>query len=244
MLYNHDRRLAATRSGRNDHGCQLTAAVPRRRGRYKKAQTPEEKLAALKKMWVILPKHKASEKVQADLKTKISELNDEIEHAKTAPKKAAPALQDPPAGGRADRVARAAQRRQERLLAKADEGDAGSGTVSVHHAGAGARHDGLGGRSRATHRPAADHAPSSTSLHYRNHSRGRCRAPVPRLGRRRWPRRDASRHRTPQAGPPRTGAARTAHRRTIPRFTPCRRCWSRTSATTRARTFGWRLPGK
>jgi ribosome-interacting GTPase 1 len=58
--------------------------------RYKKAQTLEDKLAALKEMWVILPKHKASEKVQADLKTKISELTDKIEHAKTAPKKAPP----------------------------------------------------------------------------------------------------------------------------------------------------------
>ena len=58
--------------------------------RYKKAQTPEDKLVALKEMWVLLPKHKASEKVQADLKTKISELTDQIEHAKTAPKKAAP----------------------------------------------------------------------------------------------------------------------------------------------------------
>jgi ribosome-interacting GTPase 1 len=58
--------------------------------RYKKAQTPEDKLAALREMWVILPKHKASEKVQADLKTKISELTDQIEHAKHAPKKAAP----------------------------------------------------------------------------------------------------------------------------------------------------------
>src|SRR5262249_29293590 len=57
--------------------------------RYKKAQTPEDKLAALKAMWVILPKHKASEKVQADLKTTISELTDQIEHAKAAPKKAA-----------------------------------------------------------------------------------------------------------------------------------------------------------
>jgi ribosome-interacting GTPase 1 len=55
--------------------------------RYKKGRTPEEKLAALREMWVILPKHKASEKVQADLKTRISELNDEIEHAKAGPKK-------------------------------------------------------------------------------------------------------------------------------------------------------------
>jgi ribosome-interacting GTPase 1 len=58
--------------------------------RYKKAQTPEDKLVALKEMWVILPKHKASEKVQAELKTKISALTDQIEHARTAPKKAAP----------------------------------------------------------------------------------------------------------------------------------------------------------
>jgi ribosome-interacting GTPase 1 len=57
--------------------------------RYKKAKTPEEKLVALKEMWVILPKHKASEKVQMDLKTRISELNDEIEHAKSGPKKPA-----------------------------------------------------------------------------------------------------------------------------------------------------------
>jgi uncharacterized protein len=58
--------------------------------RYKKAKTPEDKLVALKEMWVLLPKHKASEKVQMDLKTKISELNDEIEQAKSGPKKAAP----------------------------------------------------------------------------------------------------------------------------------------------------------
>ncbi len=54
---------------------------------YKKARTPEEKLVALKKMWVILPKHKASEKVQSLLKSKISELNDELEQAKSSPKK-------------------------------------------------------------------------------------------------------------------------------------------------------------
>jgi ribosome-interacting GTPase 1 len=58
--------------------------------RYKKGKTPQEKLSALREMWVILPKHKASEKVQAALKTKISELTDEVEAAAAAPKKAAP----------------------------------------------------------------------------------------------------------------------------------------------------------
>jgi hypothetical protein len=67
--------------------------------RYKKGRTPEERLAALKEMWVILPKHKASEKVQAELKTKISELTDEIEQAKSGPKKAAPGTHKVPKQG-------------------------------------------------------------------------------------------------------------------------------------------------
>lgn len=57
--------------------------------RYKKAKTAEEKLAALREMWVLLPKHKASEKVQMDLKCRISELTDQIEQEKSGPKKAA-----------------------------------------------------------------------------------------------------------------------------------------------------------
>src|ERR671922_2443128 len=54
---------------------------------YKKAQTPEEKLACLKRMYTLLPKHKGTEKIQADLKTKMSNLKDEVEQAKKAPKK-------------------------------------------------------------------------------------------------------------------------------------------------------------
>ncbi len=54
---------------------------------YRKAQTAEERLAALKKMYTLLPKHKASEKLQADLKTKISQVKEEIEQEKKNPKK-------------------------------------------------------------------------------------------------------------------------------------------------------------
>jgi uncharacterized protein len=56
---------------------------------YKKARTTEEKLQWLRTMWVEIPKHKASEKLQAILKTKISELNDELEQEKAGPKKGA-----------------------------------------------------------------------------------------------------------------------------------------------------------
>jgi small GTP-binding protein len=46
---------------------------------YKKAQTPDDRLAALKRMWSLLPKHKASEKLQAELKKKISAAREELE---------------------------------------------------------------------------------------------------------------------------------------------------------------------
>src|SRR5438270_3893992 len=55
---------------------------------YKKAQTADERLACLRKMYSLLPKHKASEKLQADLKTKISEMRDEVERERKSPKKA------------------------------------------------------------------------------------------------------------------------------------------------------------
>ncbi|MFO0877025.1 MAG: GTPase [Gemmataceae bacterium] len=54
---------------------------------YKRAQTAEEKLDCLRRMWVEVPKHKASEKLQAELKTKISELKAEVEKERKNPRK-------------------------------------------------------------------------------------------------------------------------------------------------------------
>jgi ribosome-interacting GTPase 1 len=54
---------------------------------YKRAQTAEERLEALQKMWKEVPKHKASEKLQSDLKQKISATKEEIEHEKKTGKK-------------------------------------------------------------------------------------------------------------------------------------------------------------
>src|SRR5205807_5978685 len=54
---------------------------------YKKAQTAEERLECLRKMYQLVPKHKASEKLQADLKTKISEARKEVDQEKKSPKK-------------------------------------------------------------------------------------------------------------------------------------------------------------
>jgi hypothetical protein len=54
---------------------------------YKRAQTAEERLECLKKMWGLVPKHKASEKLQAELKTKLSAAREEAERERKSPKK-------------------------------------------------------------------------------------------------------------------------------------------------------------
>ena len=50
----------------------LTPQYHAAEARYKAATTPEEVLAALEEMWRELPKHKSSEKIQAELKKKLS----------------------------------------------------------------------------------------------------------------------------------------------------------------------------
>src|SRR5947209_11380099 len=49
---------------------------------YKKAKTSEEKLVSLRKMFALMPKHKATEKLQAELKTKIKHAAEEVETAR------------------------------------------------------------------------------------------------------------------------------------------------------------------
>jgi ribosome-interacting GTPase 1 len=65
----------------------LTPQYAKAEEEYKHAKSAEEKLACLKKMFAAMPKHKGTEKLQADLKTKMSELKDEIEHEKKSGKK-------------------------------------------------------------------------------------------------------------------------------------------------------------
>lgn len=51
---------------------------------YRRAANPEEELAALQSMLKEMPKHKASEKLQADLKQKISRAKKEVESQKSS----------------------------------------------------------------------------------------------------------------------------------------------------------------
>ncbi len=54
---------------------------------YKRAQSAEERLECLKRMWALVPKHKASENLHAELKTKLSQAREEVEQERKSPKK-------------------------------------------------------------------------------------------------------------------------------------------------------------
>ncbi|MDP8247317.1 MAG: TGS domain-containing protein [Candidatus Tritonobacter lacicola] len=45
----------------------------------KKAKDPEEKIAILEEMWALLPKHKGTDKIQADIKRRLSKLKKDAE---------------------------------------------------------------------------------------------------------------------------------------------------------------------
>ncbi len=65
----------------------LTPQYNKAEEEYKQAKTAEEKLACLKKMYQLMPKHKHTEKLQAELKSRMAELRDEVEDEKKSGKK-------------------------------------------------------------------------------------------------------------------------------------------------------------
>jgi ribosome-interacting GTPase 1 len=56
---------------------------------YRNAKTIEEKIHALKKMLAIMPKHKGTDKLQAEIRAKISKLQEELENQKKGKKSGA-----------------------------------------------------------------------------------------------------------------------------------------------------------
>jgi len=65
---------------------------------FKKASDPRERLQWLREMLRTVPKHKGTEHLQADIKTRIKHLTEELESAKRGPARSGPALVIRPEG--------------------------------------------------------------------------------------------------------------------------------------------------
>lgn len=55
--------------------------------RYREARTPEGKVEALEEMLTVMPKHKGTDKLRADLRRKISKFKNQSQHKKGGPKR-------------------------------------------------------------------------------------------------------------------------------------------------------------
>lgn len=65
----------------------LTPQYSKAEEEYRRAQSVQEKIACLEKMLVLIPKHKGTEKLQADLKTRLKETReDQVQEQKAAKK--------------------------------------------------------------------------------------------------------------------------------------------------------------
>ncbi len=64
----------------------LTPQYQKAEERYRRAQSAEERVACLEEMLQLIPKHKGTEKLQADLKTRLKETKSEAQSEKQAPK--------------------------------------------------------------------------------------------------------------------------------------------------------------
>jgi ribosome-interacting GTPase 1 len=76
----------------------VTADYKRAEQAFRRAADPRERLECLKEMLRTLPKHKGTEHLQADIKSRIKHLNDEIAGPKKGGARSGPALTVRPEG--------------------------------------------------------------------------------------------------------------------------------------------------
>lgn len=76
----------------------LTPQYSKAEEEYRRAQTTQERIACLEKMLVLIPKHKGTEKLQADLKTRLKETKEELSQEQKTAKKAAKSYNVPRQG--------------------------------------------------------------------------------------------------------------------------------------------------
>ena len=120
--------------------------------------TPEARLEAVREMFRLLPKHKGTEKLQSDLKQKMSRLREEAERGKAGAKKAGVSHRVPSEGAGQVVLVGRAERGEEQPAGGPDQCPAGGRALSVHDPGAAAGDHDAAGRAGAARRPAADRA--------------------------------------------------------------------------------------
>ena len=116
---------------------------------YRRATTLEEELQCLQVMLQEIPKHKGTDHLQADLKSKIAKVKKELATEKSTRQEGPRPADSSARGGHGD-PPRRPQRRQEPTGRQPHPRDPRGGALSVHHHRARPGHDALGGRHRCS----------------------------------------------------------------------------------------------
>jgi hypothetical protein len=107
----------------------------------RRARDPAERLEHLREMLRVIPKHKGTDHLQADLRHRIKELDEELAGPKKGGTRSAPALVVRPEG-----AAQVAEQRQVGFAREADRLERARRALSVHDPVPRTRHDAGRGR--------------------------------------------------------------------------------------------------
>ena len=122
---------------------------------YRRATKPQERLEKLRELLRLLPKHKGTEKLQSDLKQKISQLKDEQERGSTRSQEDRAFPPRATRGGRPGHADRTTERGEEHVVGGTFQCSTRNRSLSVHDARAATRNHDVARRTRAAGRHAA-----------------------------------------------------------------------------------------
>ena len=122
---------------------------------FREARDPNERLHCLREMLRVIPKHKGTDHLQADIKRRIHELAEEIERPKKGGARGGPTLVVPARRRGSDRIAGSAECRQVDLARTTHRLKRACRRLSLHHTISGTRNDAVSGRALSARRPAS-----------------------------------------------------------------------------------------
>ena len=143
---------------------------------FKAAKTIEEKIACMENMLALIPKHKGTDHMQADLKHRLAQLRREQLEGRANGQAGGAGLQDREGRRRPGDPARRAERRQVAVAQVAHQRRRRRGRIPVHDAGPAAGHGALRGHPD----PARGHARRHGGLFRGRGCRTSSAAPTPR----------------------------------------------------------------